>query len=304
MNSLSQHYLEKVVNNVEITYKNNEGDFHGDFQCECGFVYRLKRNELDPLKVKNFNLRVISRGESWEREFEKLVNKGLKLKELALKTNLCKMVVGNLKREGVKRNLNNLKEREKKTIENRTQKNRIIWKNILQNNPKCSRTELINLNPNVYKYLLKYDNEWYQNNSPSSRVGTGKSNIDFYKEMDKFLLKEARILYNDWKNHENKAGKLIKRTYTGFSEKLKAGNYLVGRKELVPNTVSFILSVIETKEEFQKRKIQHLFTQHPKIARFSTSKIVKIAGMRFSNITEQAKTYLEELKRIHNEDNK
>lgn len=300
MNPLSDHYLDKVISEIEDIFKDFTGKFRADFICSCGFTYTLNTGESNPLNINKFSSRVKKKGEVWEREFDKLVSDGITVKELAKKTKQSKNTVQNIIRKG-HRYLENAKRAKQKQQNDERKKQKIgdreKWVEIIKDFPNYSRTELSDMYGNLYKRLLVRDKEWFEKNTPVSKRGRSKNSGEIYQKEDLLKLEEARILFNNWSKYEQQAGNLIKMTSNTFYERLRTDSR---NKDKYPLTNNFISSIQESVSDYQIRLIHQCIERHYKNAEVKKYELIALTGIR-AKILPEIHTYIEKIIKEHNE---
>ncbi len=255
INPLSEHYLKKVVTNVEIgVYKSNRNRYQGDFICECGYMYRLMDNEQSPMELRFPNSRVVKRGHVWEKKMDELINNGVSAKKLSEITHLSVFPVYKIIKNMKEPLKNENDEKRKIKREQKTKDNRIKWEKLVKDNPGSTRYEISRLNRTAYTWLHEHDQEWLYENSPASQRGKVKSKL---KIDDNKLLKKAKSVLANWSNEEENCGKLIWKTLTVISKKI-GQTHLKEKSNSLPLTYDFVSRSTETIEEFEIRKCQKI----------------------------------------------
>lgn len=306
MNTLADHYLKRCIEDVEITLHGLNRRLQGDFKCSCGFIYRLREWEQNPLSVTYFSNRIIERGEVWEEKFESLMRDGATVKELCTYTGFSKPTIQKIKREKRKRQKNysedkNLIEEQQKE---KTEEYKIKWKVLRESFPDYNRRELNNMNRAIYAWLRKYDPKWIEDNSPPSKRGQKLKikEVDAYHRRDQQLLVEAKKIVEDWEKYEKSKGKLIRKSL-GKLDKILAPMNKIQNKEKYPLTEKYISEIVETIEDFQKRRIRHILQtsfQNQKVTSAKMRKLASIHKKGKANFLE-VNEYLEEVVKAHNQ---
>lgn len=296
INPLSEHYLTKVVTNVEISvHQLFRNQYQGDFICECGFVYRLMDGEQSPTELKFPNSRVVKRGDIWEKKFKELIKNGVSSNKISEITNLSLSTVYKL-RKNIKKPLNNEND-EKKKIKRiqKTKDYRIKWDKLVKDNPDFSRYELSKLNRAAYVWLHKYDQKWLYKNSPPSQKGKvgGPHIID-----DNKLLKSIKNVLENWSKEEENTGKLIWKSFNAISKRI-GQIHLKEKSNSLPLTYDFISKSIETIEEFEIRKCQKLLNEKFREERVSKYRLTIEANV-YRILKPSAEKYIDQLIETHN----
>lgn len=291
MNPLSEHYLEKVISNIEITYHRKKGDFQGLFTCSCGHSYVLFVGETNPCEIKEFYLRVKVKGEVWEREFDSLVNKKVPINEIAKKTNQSRNTVRKIIRQGHNyTEINKIKRQQE--IKSKKQilvnKDKEEWIKLINKFPECTRTELKDMNNKLYNRLQNYAREWLDLNLPKSQRGLIETKKDIIHKKDLKYLKKAKDLLNNWLLYEKQAGKIIKKTPTALYSRLGIAMKL---KEKYPLTENYISTFIESTEDYQIRLIDQCIEIYFKSNEIKKYKVLMFSGLR--KLEPKAEIHLE-----------
>lgn len=295
MNPLSNHYLEEVIshNNViynrNVTYNRNQGLF----TCNCGFAYVLYDGEKNPCEIKNFYYRIKAKGKEWEREFDKLVNKGMSIKDIAEITKINKDKVSKIIREGHNYieigKMRKKQERiEKKLIQENADKEE--WLKLLKKYPNYSRSVLKNKNRNLHSRLARSDKNWLNLNSPDIISGKTKVSEEIYHKRDLNFLKKAKSILNNWSLYEKQAGGIIKRTQSSIYFRIGMN---IRHKENYPLSIKYIATFIESKEDYQIRLIDQCIENHFTDNKITKYKIIATSGLW--NLEPKAEKYLEEI---------
>ena len=306
MNKLADHYLEKCVETIEVTLHTGNRRIQGEFRCNCGFTYRLREWEQDPLEVPYFSNRIMKKGRVWEEKFESLVKNGATLKELSLYTGFSEPTIQKVIREKKQERKDNneigiLKEEQKRK---KTEEYKLKWIMLRELYPNYNRRELNNIDRSVYCWLRKYEPQWIEEHSPPSKKGM-RSKIVQKKEYcmdDRRFLMEAQKIVEEWEEYEKRKGKLVRKAKTSFF-KILALPSRYQDIERYPLTIEYISIMVETVEDFQKRRIHHILQTSFQNKKVTMSQIKELAGVKKYirlNLNGIGK-YLEEMVRQHNQ---
>jgi len=302
LNPLSDHYLERVVTDIIINIHNGNRDFQADFICRCGYVYRLRNGETDPLKVKYFSNRVMKKGHVWETGFQQLLSTGVSIKEISRKTQLSPPTIRKIIKEGIDPIQNGIDRKKRDNEGLRKQKSveyKQIWKNLQRENPELSRSELSALNRAAFAWLHQNDKKWINANSPTSRVGLTTKKEEKFIQEDLALLKKLEQIDKEWQIFEQSAGKIIRKSFNALSKNILGGSKLKSQSEKFPLTTSFLSTMEESTVDFQKRKLDRALKDFFPDIIVSKYKLTQKAGIRRS-LKIEAERYAEELVKTHN----
>ncbi|MCU4770905.1 TnsD family Tn7-like transposition protein [Bacillus toyonensis] len=307
MNRLADHYLQKCVEKVEVSVHGLNREVQGDFLCSCGFVYRLREWEQNPLEVPYFNNRIMQKGYVWEREFNKLLSNQLTQKEIALRTNFSTNTIRKILDDREKITIN-ISKQEKLVIGQRkkTLQYKQEWIKLRNEYPNYTRASLNILNRAAYAWLNKYDKSWLEEHSPSSVSGKNmsKKSVEDYHKEDLAYVEEAKKVIHEWEKYEEIRGKLIRKTYAAVSTILASYNKLAV-KQNYPLLVGYISTLEESVQDFQKRRVRHQLDTRFKGKVVTLSEMIDSAGVKVAikNGVGHIKEYVEKLVRDHNNEN-
>lgn len=303
MNPLADHYLEKCVETLDINPHMKYRRLQGDFTCNCGFKYRLILPEQSPLEVNNFSQRIIERGELWSKEFQKLLAQKMSVVEISHITNLSCPTVRKISKQ-IMNGKHNITTRgtgrpKKLTDEERTQIYKKQWGIIFRENPQLKRTQLKRLNPAVFSWIQSHDKVWLEKHLPPKRCRI-KNSDNYYKKMDKKLLQAVQEAIVNWTLFEKEKGFLQKITRTGLLKNMGLNpNMLIKNGDNYPLFQGFINSVIENKNDFQKRRIRNLLDNKCRNQVVTICKIKTLASL-YIKLDLEIECYIQEQVKSHN----
>ena len=214
-------------------------------------------NILDLLDNESHNKIGISHKEQWEDKLIELCKQDLSLREIAKALDSTpKTIRKNIDRLGIepfwKYNgggmfiYKDYKDTEDFKIR---QKNaRAKWLDLMKKNPKLSRNNLKKLDEGVYTWLIRHDNEWLDNNSPT--IKNQYKPIDWNQRDEELLpqVKEVVIRMQE--------GKPERIRWTTIGGKLGINGWFSKRKDKLPKVKAYLDSVEETLQDFHIRKIK------------------------------------------------
>ncbi|HEI9576051.1 TPA: TniQ family protein [Bacillus cereus] len=307
MNSLSNHYLQKCVDKVEISVHGLNREIQGDFECDCGYIYRLREWEQNPLEVAFFNNRIIQKGHVWEVEFSKLLSSGLTQKEIAMKTGFTPPTIRKILKD--RKNVPIKKSREdslKVAREKKTAQYKHKWIQLRNKYPAYTRAKLSGLNRAAYAWLSNYERAWLEEHSPLKVLGkhSKKKSVESYNREDLILIEEAKKIVDNWDEYEKNRGKLIRKTYAAVTKIL--GVYQKCQKKKNHSLLqSYIVTVEESLQDFQKRRVRYLLNTKFKDKVVTLSKIKEAASIKVAVREGEGdiKEYVEKLIKAHNQTN-
>lgn len=301
-NKASEHYQEKVINEVCIKYSNHTHKITGTFSCSCGYTY-LSESTNENKDIFN-KLRVIKFGYIWEQKLTNLVLENeLSINEISEQLDLDWLgIYRYIIKLGLtppiktsKKNIDKIKKITNYNItlndKDITSNNRTKMLNLLNQYPEKSRTEIKSLNRSLYVYLQKYDREWMELNLPKKRNKKARyTNVDWKKRDTEILLliKDFILKFNNI----SEKPKWINLTVIGKSLNI----YDLLRKHLykLPNTSEYLSTVIESNEQYSIRKIKWAINEimvngdkRLNMTRVSLKAGVKVTDIYWKNIVKE-----------------
>ncbi|MCU5299136.1 MULTISPECIES: TnsD family Tn7-like transposition protein [Bacillus] len=305
MNPLANHYLKKCVEKVEIGIFGMHPEIQGDFECTCGYIYRLKEWEQNPLEVATFSKRIVQRGHVWEMEFSKLVSNKLTLTEIGIKTGHSPTTIRHILDKRNNLEVERRKHSKKVAREKRAAQYKRIWIKAQKKHPDYTRVGLQKLNKAVYAWLSNYDRAWLEEHLPPKDVGKNskKRSIDSYHYQDLMFTEEAKRVVNDWAKYEKIRGKLIRKTYPSVTKILGIHKRCL-IKERYPVLKEYITTIEESLQDFQKRRIRYVLDTKFKGKVVSVSTLITATSIKkyVRNEEGDIKEYLYKMMESHNQE--
>jgi len=149
------------------------------------------------------------------------------------------------------------------------------WLLLRKEYPDANRTKLREIDWTNAEWLRRYDHNWFEENSPvptTPVVGT----IDWVSRDNEYLLKIRQAV----EMQKNAQGKPSRICFNSIARISGLGDKLLGRLKRLPQTKKYVHSVIETTEEWHKRKIQWAIQQLLNEEReLRTGNIIMTAGI-------------------------
>lgn len=256
LNAAASHYSKPVIYNCSITRDYRTGLPVGTFSCSCGFIYSRKgpdQKDSDKYKIgriKNFGpvwenelLRI------WREDYKGLRDAGRRLKvdPITIKRQLSKLVLSDTNQP-----INNceIKKRDLSKLENY----RSRWLTIIEKYPGKSKTELRKIGTAEFAWLYRHDRSWLDENSPKSTKCQKYNELRVdWLQRDQDILKKVDQAIDKIKSRQ---GKLTRITISSIGKEI--GDLCLLQKHLdkIPSTKVFLLKQIETKEDFQIRRVK------------------------------------------------
>ncbi len=283
-NGASKHYLERVITSKTVSYSHEVKKLIGTFSCSCGFIYSTSDPAVPYSKKLSFG-KIKSFGKIWERKLKKLLaEKQVSLREAARQLKVETRTVihhgERLKLIGKKSTTEGGTNVDASKIKNsRLADQRTAWLKVRKDNPKLSKTAIRKLLPDVYIWLYRHDRKWLDHNSPCKNgIQSPNKRVDWAKRDDEILAlsrQEVKTL--------NEQLPPIRITVGSVSKKLSLRALLEKHLDKLPNTKSFLLSQIESVEQFQIRRVN--WVAHELSARgnyVEAWQVMRFAGIKSS----------------------
>ncbi|MDP7981245.1 TnsD family Tn7-like transposition protein [Bacillus multifaciens] len=304
MNPFANHYLDHCIHNIEYSIDKTKLVLKADFKCECGFTYRLFSPENNPLAVKRFSMRIVSLGPVWREKVKKLIEEGVPRKMLIERSGMSRETFNKKISDFEKTEVESRdKKRSRNKIENFDEvrkEHRRQWMKLVELHPDYSRKQLNKSNSKLYRWMMTYDKAWTEDHAPKAIQNTGW-NKQSLEERDRIMLEKAKKLINEWYQYENENKKLKRITINSIAKAMDGEwTNLYINAELYPLTNEYIKSVVESNDEFRKRKFLYFLQTEFKDREVTYSKIKYVAGL-YKNINKELQEYIYQQITIHNE---
>jgi transposase-like protein len=290
LNPCCKNYRKPVIKDYKIIIDSKSKGTIGIFKCDCGFVYSRKiTGDLNHIgRVRRY-------GRVWEAKLKELVNSNMSIRAIARKM-ICDptTVVKYAEKLGVKQLLNTKRGTLYKETTN------VNYKTELKNKYRDEVIKIISLDPNIsrndirkklikeYKWLYKYDKEWFEKNLPIVKIRN--TNARDYSEY--------------WDKKDNEALLLVKNTYSiliNMDKPIRITKSLIGTRihkralitkkiDKIPKTKKFLESVCESLDEFRFRRLDKIYTYiYEEKVEIPEWKILKMASIKDKLILEKYK---------------
>lgn len=259
-NPVCPYYLKDVIHKLSVT--SHDSRHEATFICpHCGFSYRRSR-EKQKDKQYSGQINKVDYGWLWMDTFKDMMESGIPVMHICEKLQCGFHTV---KRLGVEMGFFTSDQLPKKNTKNYykpkpisepapkpTSKNyyRKQWLQAIKENPDLSRSFLIKRYPEIYKWLRENDVDWYEDNSPESKLHKKHD----WAERDEEFLEKARAAVAYLKSMPGRPVWINQRSiekYGGLNnlyKNLKNG-YL-------PNTQAYLAETLETADEWRIQKIK------------------------------------------------
>lgn len=233
----------------------------GTFQCECGFTYR--RIGPDMADERRFEYdSVMSFGEHWYAKLREM----LAAREHTRREMACMLSVsfGTINIE-IKR-LKEARESGRPLVQrflNRSAplsddsvlrgKHRKQWRELRAENPNAGRAKLSVLAKEAYRWLLKHDRKWLDDNHPRyPRRGGHSPRVDWPKRDQEY----SAAVHETAANMRSIVGRPVRVSRTGVAKKLKILTVVDKSSAKLPQTNSALDEVAESLTSFAIRRVR------------------------------------------------
>lgn len=247
LNPVADHYKERVITDMQISLCTDTRHPVATFSCPCGFIY--SRRGPDQVDEDKFKIGRIKRfGHVWELKLNQLIYVEKMSWYSAAKELQCD--IGTVKKYATR-----YKYKDKSTSEQLTEDLILAkqneWLDLIRMHPVKSVTQLRKIAPALYAWHYRNNKKWLKDYSPKQKTKSVLSRrVDWTKRDKEILLQVIQII--------NKLYALEKPIYVN---KTRVGKE-IGQLSLIeksidklPLTKSYMEEFIETREQFQIRKI-------------------------------------------------
>lgn len=270
LNKAAQHYGEKVIPQVTITFCSKTKLPIGSFKCVCGFHYTRKgseneiRDEYKLSRVKEF-------GEVWIAKVLDLIHNkkySFRATAKALSADTCTVIK-------YSKNLTL-----KVSTVNKTdtvlflKKNE--WLSLAKENPNLSITQLRKLNGSLYLFLYRKDKEWLKDHSPRVKRKVINNRVDWYQR-DRFIRDEIEKVILQIMNQAPPIRITISRIGTEIGQR----DLLQKHLNKLPMSKMLLSNRIEDKQTFQIRRVQYILRNLKNgKSEIRDWKVIRLAGLK------------------------
>ncbi|MCD9188953.1 MAG: TnsD family transposase [Pyrinomonadaceae bacterium] len=305
-NGSSNHYLERTVKSLTISYSSDAKKMIGTFSCQCGFIYSTSdpsvphSNKLSFGKIKSF-------GKIWERKLTELL---IKEKNSFRKTAKSLKVDTNTVINHAKRlNLVSLTKKDDFEKNNHSASNlaykravnRNAWKTLTKDNPCSSKTELRKALPALYIWLYRNDRKWLDKNSPKKkRINPNNKRVDWLKRDKEVLLLTQKAVKTIFEKDPP-----VRVTISSVGKTIGLRALMEKHIKRLPETAAFLDGQVETVEAFQIRRVLWAVTKLESSGEYIVPwKVIRLAGLKIKT-SERLYTRIEQvikeatLKKLH-----
>lgn len=243
LNKFAEHFEQDVVNKLVIQRsRENKGPI-GEFSCSCGFVYTMGA----PGKKANDQKRIRSikdYGESWRAQLKELYRSGLSIHKIAKQLEVYPNVIKHQLKDSEKSKDGVIAYKEESI-----KRCRIEMLKGMEKYPDYSRTELLGRFKEIYQFLLRNDNEWFNSNLPKKDTKRVLPKKVDWNLRDSEYLEKIKVLYEELLELD----KPIRITRTDIGRRLNILANIERRGMKMPHTNQFLNEITESVQDFQIR---------------------------------------------------
>ncbi|WP_419877520.1 TnsD family transposase [Brevibacillus centrosporus] len=288
LNAAAPHFLENVVTDCKIT-KNYKLDVPvGRFTCSCGFVFSRRGPDTKEEDRQRIG-RIKEFGHVWEDKLMYLKNvEGKSMHSISklfhIDSNTVRRQLKRLEKEG-----QNFVDR----AENKQQKMRSVWGELVLSNPAKNKTELRKMSPNTFAWLYRYDRDWLDENSPTLTRNNNrvfqKSRID-WNSRDQMLSEKAQEAIIGELSEKKRPTRLTARYIGQMIGEMALLQY---RLDKLPLTKQIVKGAVESYEEYHIRRVKYTAQEiNERNEQVVAWKVIRESGIG-SNLSERVKRQIE-----------
>jgi hypothetical protein len=267
LNKASDHYQEDRIETCEIGHTQDTSKrLTGTFRCDCGFIYR-RIDQDESLESRYTISRVLSYGPIWETKLrEYYSSRNLSLNERAARLGVSRSILIN---QAARLNLSKAVgtrtahpsgrisaplTRKKLLARDRSpEKYRKQWLRVSENNPGASRSKLRIKAATAYNWLIKYDKEWFNSNSPERLMPPGPKPITDWPKYDADMSVRVKETAERMMKTE---GRPLRASTTAIARELGILSLVHKRAGLLPLTIEALEGSSETAVDYAIRRIE------------------------------------------------
>lgn len=248
LNKASIHYMQNVVNELRIKRDYYSKNPVGEFSCSCGYVY--VRKGTDKMNDDRYRKNSVKEyGEIWRTKVKNLHKKGLSARKIAELLDESPATVRKYLLKGKKTKVN-----VSETQETLIERYRMELLEVMRQFPNYNRTDLLTEFRKVYRFLSKYDKEWFNANVPAKKKMVQVKSVDWNKRDEEYYEK-IKKLYDELLVLD----KPVRITRSIIGKKLDIFRGIQkDRVSKMPNTEKLLNKITESVQEFQIRRCKKI----------------------------------------------
>lgn len=278
LNKASDHYKSLTISKPLRINQGKLGPI-GIFMCpKCYFSYRVSSSTSPKISM-------VSPGKVWEQKLIDLVTQSNMSLNAIASTLGCKRatVLLHLDRLGITNHRwhwQKIRSKERKKEETR-KRHRKIWQTILYQHPGAYLSEIKQLCPGTYEWLISNDKEWLQRHSPikKKRKGSCMSRVD-WGERDMIMYEEVKKAVESLLNAPGKPIRITKRAIAKkLNPEVVNKNWLLNKLNFLPKTKAYLDNAMESREAFLLRRVNWVAEEFIREGVIPTKKQFKLRGV-------------------------
>lgn len=247
-NKASDHYLKEVVNNLKIHTDNKSKRQIGVFTCDCGMVYSMSFIKTHNGSFKKY-VRIKSFGEKWTLRLQTEVLSGKSLREIA------RILGTDAKTVAQKSKTLASKERSQIATRQNLKDQKKQWSNFFKKDGSKTIKEAREKMPAIYSLLYRHAKEWllaFNASRRKTQSNQGILRLD-WDDCDQVILAKLQdaITLLHKSGFKGRLTKSLLAKVVGHESQLMNSNI-----NKLPRSSDFLYQKIESKDEFQKRRIR------------------------------------------------
>lgn len=280
-NGAANHYLQKAIKTVSVSYSHDIKKIIGTFSCDCGFVYSTSDTDVPHSQKLSYG-KIKSFGKMWERKLKKLlIDEKVSLREAGRQLKVdTKTVILHAKQLGIikenKATDNTSTIDSSEIFRNKRKEYRSIWTQEKRKHRSSSRKELRKINPKIYIWLYRNDSKWLESNSPPKKQIVSDKQIVDWANRDNQIYSQSQLIIQQLSNQIP----LVRITNGIVSNKLGLRSMIQKHLDKLPKTKALLEKSTESVEQFQLRRIRwaisKLFAENNMIRNWE---VVRLAGL-------------------------
>jgi hypothetical protein len=267
LNPVCEHYQEPSIEKFKVRPMKvgDQVKKAADFRCECGFTYSRPFPDATS-KSDADHYEVMSCGPIWEEALRQLYHSGKYTRremaeKLGVKPNTIMSKVGRIRRgqqipdsRDLAKRTRALARAEARRSANELKRTRYReqWLQAIKNYPTAGRSQLGKIEQPAYSWLLEYDRQWFEANSPPSRPNPGPPAIHDWKQRDSELASAARAAAESIRQDP---GRPIRVSRLAIAKKIGELSVVTKQAHRIPLTIAVLEEVSESLDEWAVRRI-------------------------------------------------
>lgn len=263
LNQASEHYRERLINAVDITYTLNERAPIGQFACRCGFTYRRTGPDQNPDDVYRLE-RMAEYGPVWQQVLKDAwLNPNLSLRELSRKLGFDPITVKKQaaalglpqvrpgSRGGQSHHVSKKMEGQAAGLQKRRQY-RKRWQQAKAKDPELTLKMLRKKEPGVYTWLYRNDRAWLREHQPRQIVTPRHRQRVDWEARDLTLVAELRKAALRLKRRQP----FVRISPSRLAREIGQAALLTQHLDKLPSCQKALLQLTESREAFAVRRIR------------------------------------------------